>query len=110
MSTHHFTEPDCTESDSTEPICSKSDCTKSICTAFTFAEINYCQSLFFSNQLLKLPPNLAVEIRAQDGDVVLGQTAQQLVIKIVGTRGCRTAVALLKRAAALVDVFLQAVV
>ena len=56
------------------------------------------------------PPNLAVEIRTQDGDIVLGQTAQQLVIKIFAARGCRVAVALLKRAAAFVDVFLQAVV
>src|SRR6202050_5880423 len=56
------------------------------------------------------PPNLAVEIRTQDGDVVLGQTAQQLAIKIVGACGGCAAVALLKRATALVDVFFQAVV
>src|SRR5216684_1133003 len=54
--------------------------------------------------------NLAVKIRTHDGDVVLGQAAQQLMMKIVAAGGGRVAVALLKSAAAFVDIFLETVV
>ncbi len=53
---------------------------------------------------------LTAEIRPHDGDVVFRQAANQLVLKIIPTGRHRAAVALVERAAALIDVFLQAVV
>src|SRR5208282_4041708 len=50
------------------------------------------------------------EIRSHDGCVVFGQAAQQLVLKIISGGGHGGAVALLKRASALVYVFLETVV
>src|SRR5271154_675582 len=55
-------------------------------------------------------PNLVAEIRPHNRDVILSQTAHQLVLKIFPAGGDRAAVTLLKRAPALIDVFLQAVV
>jgi len=53
---------------------------------------------------------LVAEICAHDGDVIFGQTAQQFVLKVIRAGGYGTSVALLKRAATLVDVFLQTII
>ncbi len=53
---------------------------------------------------------LTAEIRPHDGDVVFRQTANQFVLKIIPAGRDRAAIALVERAAALVDVFLQPVV
>src|SRR5258706_5718073 len=81
-STHHFTEPDRT--------------------TFDFREDTLLPET--------LPLTLAVKIRTHDGNVIFGQTAQQFIMKIFAAGSCRVAVTLLKSAAALVDIFFEAVV
>src|SRR5271165_2677128 len=55
-------------------------------------------------------PVLLAEVRTHDGKVIFRQAAHDFLLKVVATGRGRTAVALLKRGAALFNVFFQAIV
>lgn len=62
--------------------------------------------IFREDTILPEPwPQLAAEIRTHDGNVVFGEAAQQLLLKIIDAHRRRSAVALLKRSATLLDIF-----
>src|ERR1019366_6238076 len=54
--------------------------------------------------------NRLAEVRAHDGIVVLRQAAYDFLLKVVATRRCSIAVALLERGTALFNIFFQAIV
>ena len=67
------------------------------------------RTTFYFSRKLRLPEkstrSLTPEIWSHDGDVILGETPHQLVLKIIRARCYSAAVTLLKRAAALIDIF-----
>src|SRR5579872_5413803 len=68
--------------------------------------------LFFAKPRLLPEPSaiLAVEIRTHDGDIILREAAEQLVVEVVPARRSCASVPLLESAATFVDVLFQPIV